>query len=376
MRIGLIYLGRHGPGGPISLELASHLAKKAELFAVVSKDADHIANWHQSGIPVLEVSTFKTRVQAMLSLVGTSRVRDLAQQIRSFKPDVLLCPMVHPWTPELQKRLSRIPAVTTVHDPAAHPGVTHWMSSLWEKRSARLASRCVVLGETFVEHMKAQGIDAQKIDVIPHAIFSFYDRFAQTAPAARAPRSLLFFGRITEYKGLDVLIRAFQMSQVRTPDLQLHIIGEGDMRPYGHLLAAARNVTVVNRWVSDEEVPEIFQSADIVVVPYTSASQSGVIALAASFGRPVIATRVGAISEQIQDGKTGLLVQPRDADVLSSAIDRLLADHELRNQIGRNLSAAMRAKCNWEVTSDAYLESCRKAMTHSTSQEKPGKRDQ
>jgi starch synthase len=370
MRIGLIYLGRHGPGGPISLELASHLSKKADVFAVISKEADHIANWRQSGLCLLEVSTFKTNAQAMLSLLNTTRVRELAQQILRLKPDVLLCPMVHPWTPELQKRLPRIPMVTTVHDPAAHPGFTHWMSSLWERRSAKLSERCVVLGETFVAHMKAKGIDEEKIDVIPHAIFSFYDQFTQSAPPTREPRSLLFFGRITEYKGIDVLIRAFRMSQHRRPDLELRIVGEGDMRPYRHLLNDVDNVTVVNRWVDDAEVPEIFQSTDIVVVPYTSASQSGVIALAASFGRPVIATRVGAISEQIEDGESGLLVQPGSAEALSSAIDRLLADDKLRNRIGRQLAVGMRAGRNWDVTSDAYFESCRKAMMLSTRQEK------
>jgi glycosyltransferase involved in cell wall biosynthesis len=361
MRIGLIYLGRHGPGGPISFELASHLSKHADLFAVVSQNADHIDYWRNSGLTIMEVQTFQTRLGALLSLMNLSRLRDLASRISAMHPDVLLWPMVHPWTPALQKHLAHIPVVTTAHDPAAHPGLNHWMSNLWEKRSARIASRCVLLSETFVEQMQASGIAKEKIDIIPHAIFSFYERFAKNSPRSENVRSILFFGRITRYKGVDILIRAFQISQATWPDLRLQIVGEGDMRPYRDLIAQTKNISVVNRWVNDAEVPDIFQAADIVMIPYSSASQSGVIALAATFGRPVIATRVGALPEQIHDGETGVLVEP-SAQGLASGIDRLLTDPELRERIGHNLALEMRSKFDWTTTSNAYLNSCRKAL--------------
>jgi len=210
--------------------------------------------------------------------------------------------------------------------------------------------------------MAARGIAKEKIDVIPHAVFSFYDSFKYEAPVSRVPRTLLFFGRITEYKGLEVLLQAFRIAQTRCPDLRLKIVGEGDMRTYRQLIDSAQNITVTNTWVADPEVPGIFQSADIVMVPYTSASQSGVIALAASFGRPVIATRVGAIPEQIRDRETGLLVEPGSAEALASAIDLFIENNQLREETARRLSVEMRTKCNWQTTSDAYLESCRRAV--------------
>ena len=131
MRIGIVYLGRHGPGGPIALELASHLAKKADVFAVVSRDADHIAAWRECGIPVIETPTFTTRLQALASLVNLSRHRELAERIAARGPDVLIYPMVHPWTPLLQRRLRSVPQVVTVHDPIPHPGLFHQMSGIW-----------------------------------------------------------------------------------------------------------------------------------------------------------------------------------------------------------------------------------------------------
>jgi glycosyltransferase involved in cell wall biosynthesis len=361
MRIGVIYLGRHGPGGPISLELASHLSKKADVFAVVSRQAEYISCWRESHLPLLEIPTFDTRIQALYSW-ASRRVREVARQVSSMRPDVLLCPMVHPWTPGLQKYLPDTPSVITVHDPAAHPGLLHRASSFWEIRSARLSSRCVVLADRFVQEMQVKGVGIEKIDVIPHAVFSFYDQFAAAPNAVRAPRSLLFFGRITEYKGLEVLLQAFKMLQSQRHELELHIVGEGDIRPYQRLIDNVKNVTVVNRWVDDKEVPGIFHSADAVIVPYTSASQSGVIALAATFGRPVIATRTGAIPEQIRDRETGLLVDRacRSRSPLLSIT--CLADEALRTQIAQRLSSEMRTKYNWSATADAYLESCRKAL--------------
>ena len=362
MRIGVIYLGRHGPGGPISFELASHLSKKADLFAVVSQNADHIGLWRESGLQIVEVPTFETSIQAIVSCFNARRLRKLAHQIASHRPDVLLYPMVHPWTPFLQSDLEDIPHVITIHDPAAHPGFIHRMSSLWETICAHRSTRCVVLGRKFVEEMQARGIASDKIDVIPHAVFSFYDRFSRDKPASRVARSLLFFGRITSYKGLDVLIRAFRMLQEQWPDLRLNIVGEGDLRLYRRLLEGARNITVVNRWVDDTQVADIFQAAEIVVVPYVSGSQSGVIALAANFACPVVATRVGAIPEQIRDGATGILVEPGSAEALASAIRRFLGDAALRERLSRQLACEAKLTTNWNRTSDAYLESCRKAM--------------
>jgi len=360
MRIGLVYLGRRGPGGPLSFELASHLARKADLFAVVSQNADHIGLWRASGIPLVEASTFDTKLQAPLSCLNSRKIAALADQIAARKPDVIVYPMVHPWTPLLQSRLAGIPNIVTVHDPAAHPGFLHQMSSLWEAIAAQGAARCVVLSRLLVDEMRARGVAPERIDVIPHAMFSFYDGLAPLPSDGAA--DVLFFGRITAYKGLDVLIRAFRDVQARWPEAQLRIVGEGDLRRYARLLDGTKNITVTNRWVDDCEVGAFFRSRPIVAVPYTSASQSGVIALAASFGCPVIASRTGGLSDQIHDGDTGLLVAPGSVSGLAAAIQRLLMDPDLRNALGRRLAAEYRAHANWDVVSNAYLESCRRAI--------------
>src|SRR5436190_23162569 len=111
MRVAIIYVGRRGPGGPISLELATHLSGKAEVFAVVSTQSDHYALWQKSGLDLIPVSTFSNDSGAMLSLLSQGKLRSLAASIAEKKPDVIVYPMVHPWTPFLQRYLRPIPHV-------------------------------------------------------------------------------------------------------------------------------------------------------------------------------------------------------------------------------------------------------------------------
>src|SRR5262249_47502646 len=163
-------------------------------------------------------------------------------------------------------------------------------------------------------------------------------------------------------KGLDVLLAAFRKLQEKWRDLRLTIVGEGDLRPYRSQIERATNVAVVNRWVDDREIPGMFRSAAIVVLPYVSASHSGVIALASDFGGAVVRTRVGAIPEQIRNRETGLLVEPGSVDGLASAIEELLINEDLRRRLACRLSSEAKSGLNWDIVSDAYLDSCNKAV--------------
>jgi glycosyltransferase involved in cell wall biosynthesis len=362
MRVAVIYLGRRGPGGPISLELAAHLSPKADICAVVSTQADHYHLWEDSGIDLVPASTFSSDSGAAASLLFQGKLRKLAASIAEKHPDVIVYPMVHPWTPFLQRYLRRIPHVITVHDAAPHPGLKHFASSAWERMAARRASRCVVLSAKFVTTMVERGVAADRIDVIPHGIFSFYGTQLNQPAADRTTKSILFFGRITAYKGLEILLQAFQKIEQRRKDVRLDIVGAGDMKPYARLLQATRNVNVVNRWVDDAEVAPIFQRTTIAVLPYTTASQSGVVPLAATFQVPVIATTVGALTDQIQSGQTGLLVSPNSVEELTAAIESLLDRPELAARLGENLRRATSESGDWNSIADAYLESCAKAL--------------
>ena len=148
---------------------------------------------------------------------------------------------------------------------------------------------------------------------------------------ADTERTILFFGHIAPYKGLEFLVAAFQRLAATHPDYRLIIAG---MRARGceayldEILQTIRRHPIRNRvvqrieFIPDEQTELYFKAADVLVLPYTQVYQSGVLVLAYSFGLPVIAADVGSLREDIIEGKTGFMCRPRDSADLGDAIER------------------------------------------------------
>jgi glycosyltransferase involved in cell wall biosynthesis len=235
-----------------------------------------------------------------------------------------------------------------------------------ENLSIRQATRCYVLSQAFRIDLQRRGVRPEQIDHVPHADLSYYRRFApQTAapPPQKAsePPILLFFGRVTAYKGLEVLLQAYRQVRQRRP-VRLLIAGDGDLRPYQPLLEGLPDVEITNRWIDESEIYTFFERATLLVAPYTSASQSGVIAIASGFGLAVVATQSGGIPEQIQHGMTGILVQPGSVDELVKAIESLLDDPARARTLGQNLREDTLTNRNWVKIAEMVGEVCAKAV--------------
>lgn len=136
---------------------------------------------------------------------------------------------------------------------------------------------------------------------------------------------MLFFGYIRKYKGLDYLLDAFPGAAARVPGLELLIVGEfyEPRKKYDRRIASlgiSKAVRIIDRYVDNDEVETFFRAADLVVLPYVSATQSGIARIAAAFDAPVLSTRVGGLAEEFEEGRNGLLVPPADSAALSSGI--------------------------------------------------------
>jgi glycosyltransferase involved in cell wall biosynthesis len=192
--------------------------------------------------------------------------------------------------------------------------------------------------------------------VVPHGDERM---FAADPPPPAAEERVLFFGEWRRVKGLPVLMEAFDRLSSRRPGARLTIAGApapGDADPEAVRAWARRHgdrCRVVDRYVPIEEVPALFAAARVVVAPYLVAYQSGVVALAMTMGRAVVASDVGDLSRAVVHGATGLLVPARDAEALASALERLLADPGEAARMGTAGRTRALAESSWEVVAEA-----------------------
>jgi len=152
------------------------------------------------------------------------------------------------------------------------------------------------------------------------------------------PGTILFLGRIRSNKGLEYLVRAQPIITRHVPHARIVIAGRGEdeLERCRQMIQDGTRFEIHHGWIPGDVVTELFQRASLVVLPYTSASTSGILMTAYVFGKPVVATRVGSLPEYVEDGVTGLLVPPADVEQLADAIVQLLSDDALRHRMGEN----------------------------------------
>ena len=255
----------------------------------------------------------------------------LLRQLRRFRPDVVHFQQGHMWFNLALPLLRAYPLVVTIHDPRYHVGdrdsqrTPQWLMDF----GFRQADSVIVHGEALKRQVvMLLGTSANKVYVIPHVAIG-----SMNAPRASVDdgKSILFFGRIWEYKGLKYLIEAEPLISQVVPGAQIIIAGTGDdFEPYRQLMTHPENFVIHNRFISTSDRDRLFQEASVVALPYIDATQSGVIPLAYSFAKPVVATGIGALAEAVDDGITGRLVPPADTKALAAAIVDLLCDAAAR----------------------------------------------
>jgi glycosyltransferase involved in cell wall biosynthesis len=248
----------------------------------------------------------------------------------------------------------RRPLALTVHDPVPHPGDAAAVGSTrrlrrWLRRRADLA---FVHSEELAAELRATGEVGAPIEVVPHGVGA-----AVAAPLPERP-ALLFFGRMSHYKGLDVLLDAMPAVWERQPELRLTLAGEGTVPD--HPLLANRRVECRFEHVPEAAIPPLFAAATCVVLPYRQASQSGVGSLAREHGRAVLATRVGGLPELVGED-WGRLVEPEDPAALAAAILELVETPGLAAAMGAAAASSL-GDSDWASVGAATLAAYRRHL--------------
>jgi glycosyltransferase involved in cell wall biosynthesis len=265
-------------------------------------------------------------------------------------------------------RLKRKPFCWTVHDVQLRPsssGIRGKLELLFMKTIsqpsilAKFADSIFVHGSLLKEELILKGVDRNKILVIPHPDY----RYLLTNNNSHFNESeyVLLFGWIKPYKGIDVFIKAARIVRERTgPNFKVLIAGRGDTSYFKNLLEKKdlEYICLRNEFIPNSELPHIFNKAKFVVLPYTYASQSGVVPLAYTFSKPVIVSNAGSLGEFVAHDETGFIFESGNIDQLANYMIKLLEDNSKCIEMGKKAHQKMLREMSvercCEILNDIY----------------------
>lgn len=357
MKILLVSLyGRNGMTHYTS-QIANALSAGNEVVVLAPKHIEK--KYFHKNVNFKLINAPYSLVKSVLQSINIFELKSMINYIRDYKPDVIHFVNEHPWNNLIiLKFKSDYKMVLTCHDPTLHPGERNPTISKLFKLSTlcqlKNVDSIIVHGNIMAEELKKQNISSKKIDVIPHGDYQF---FTECSPSSNDPdNSILFFGRIKLYKGIEYLIQAEPLiSQVLT-NYKIIIAGEGDLSKYSNHIEHNERFEIINRYIDDSEVSYFFTKCKVVVLPYIEASQSGIVPIAYAFKKPVIATSVGSLPEIVENEITGFLIPPKDPNALATAIIKIFVDDRLCTKMGENGYLKMKKELSWNIIADKTTE--------------------
>jgi glycosyltransferase involved in cell wall biosynthesis len=295
---------RNRPGITLTLSLC----QDAEILAAPRPPQCEMPVRTYTGMPSFLLRVLTAPIALPFLLVRLSRIM----------PDLAICAMPGPLDPlmALALWLMGTRLVVVVHDADPHPGDGFPGQMLIQRLLCRMAHGLAVLCDHVATRLRQQS-PTRTLIPFEHPPFAF-----DLPPTARdhVRHHLLCFGRLLPYKGLDLLAEALAMLPA---EIEVRVVGSGPETPALDALRACPGVTVENRWVPEPEIGNLLAWSDALVLPYREASQSGVAAAAIAAGRPVIATTVGGLREQLSTAPQAVLCEPNAAS-LARAIGQWL----------------------------------------------------
>lgn len=342
--------------------LGHALAERTRVGALVCSEPIEEMEWEVTrNLDCYGLSTYEGVVGAVRSMVSWETRQHIVEFLGRAEPDVIYHANVHPLSPLVNWLAPDVPIVVTVHDPWLVSVKRNFRMAPLQWLAVRQATAVVVLSEAAKNELMKRGFGERDVHV--SQLGPFFPKYGNR-PVLGAGEggdggvnegAVLFFGQVRPYKGLGVLLRAFESIEAEYPRARLLVVCSGSLRGYGSLLSRLRNVEVHRGWVRYEEIAMWLRRATCVVLPYVGASQSGVAPMAMAEGVPVVASDVGGLSEQVKDGSTGYVVPPGDEGALAEACLKVLKSPEEARRLGQEGRRYATTALNWRVLAGSLV---------------------
>ncbi len=349
-----------GGVGVLAERLLSALRRRGFEFLVITPQdsPDHPVETEYGGIPIYRFPFWR-------SMVDVDQLIEIRQKLtqlkRTFTPDLVHINAVNRsnFFYHLTAGVHPAPLLVTLH------GVMVSQADDLMKRTLRSADWVAGCSEAILE--KARRL-APEITPGSSVIHNGLDvPTLQPAPLSFDPPSLLCLGRLVEEKGFDVALDAFASLLACFPKARLIIAGDGPARAgleHQASILGIGDAVEFTGWITPEKVPELINTASVVVMPSRWEEPFGLVALeAALMFRPIVATRVGGLPEIVVHQQTGLLVERENSKALSEAVAFLLEHPEIARRMGRDARIRVEKEFSWQAHVGAYDALYRKLIT-------------
>jgi|AntRauMinimDraft_3_1070383.scaffolds.fasta_scaffold00516_8 glycosyltransferase involved in cell wall biosynthesis len=343
-------------------EIANSLARMDHdvHILVAERNLEHKSIFHDD----IEVSTvgLTSNIKILLRTVNPLTYYRIYRTIATIDPDVIHITQGFVWINPVLPFISKYPIVLTDHEPEETNDVTFYGRTRiysWSKSHMRRnADRVVVHGEYLRDVLLSLGLPDEKIEVIKHGVYRHYTKLDAGESTESLPdNNVLFFGLIADYKGIDVLGDAIPEVHSQLPNVTFKLAGNGDITQYlDESVANADYVTIQEEYIPETDVGQLFRNASLVVLPYKSGSQSGVLTIAYQFGTPAVVTDVGSLPEAVDNGQTGFIVPPNDPDALAQAICDIFESESIQSDMVENIDEKVETELSWDVICEDLVE--------------------
>ncbi|MCJ8152383.1 glycosyltransferase family 4 protein [Chryseobacterium sp. SSA4.19] len=362
--------------------LINALSKKCDVYFFIEAlyeinnflDKEKLKKTITSGTEVEDLQRFRDFISLDKTYVikGTRNVDILRKLYISYKinryikkinPDVIIIDN-YMLTYFVSTLMFRKKMLMIVHDPFLHSGENYVVDRYLRNIHFSLIKHKILLNKNqqndFIRHYH---FDPDHIHTSFLSIYDFLRYHQSDKQVVSSEFNILFFGRISPYKGIRFLLDAFTylLATGKYPDISLTIAGSGSFDFDIEIYRQYPEIKILNEYIYPEKLANLISQSSVVVCPYIDATQSGVIMSAFAFKKPVIATNVGGLPEMVEDQKTGLIIKPQDSQAIVNAVSTLYDDRNLLEEMSHNIEKTyFSGEKSWEASAEQFLRACEK----------------
>ncbi|WP_082468242.1 glycosyltransferase family 4 protein [Leifsonia sp. Leaf264] len=348
IKVLVLHWGTRGGGPRFALAQAKAFARRSDVETYVSYNtrAELASDFSVVGMGSHPVATYRKKSGVVRLDRWVVVMFGLLRYIRANRIDAVYSPMFSLWqspvTPFI--RAIGIPVIASIHELTEHEGDQHLANRVCTSIDLHFSSFIVAYSAAVEDDLIARGIKRRRIIRSFHGVD---DKPTRPRSAPARPAVIGFFGRILEYKGLPLFGEAIARLKSDGHAVRGIVFGDSEEDP-SSLIKSAPQLEWNVGWIPEQDVDGIVGSFDVLVLPYISASQSGVLAVAAGLGVPAVVTPVGGLVEQIARLGGGLVAREVSPEAIAEAVGDLLSDNSLYAALSNSALNSAGSSMSWD----------------------------